>query len=124
MGAINYIAYVIFAVLFLSIVIAMLVQYKQGAAEQDFRLKAEELSDRIKTLGSQDPGTVYSPFDISIPANCELHFVENENIVGIMIGSWSENFPVGIPVSGPSFSNRGLSLRLERMDNEVTVSEA
>jgi hypothetical protein len=123
MGTINYIAYVIFAVLFLSIALAMYAQYQQGAAEQDFRSKAEGLAVEIGQLGNMSVGSVQN-FDISVPQNCELHFVENENIVGIVIGSWSENFPVGIPVSGPHLSNQRLSLRLERMDNEVTVSVA
>jgi len=123
MGTLNYIAYVIFAVLFLSIALAMCAQYQQGAAEQDFRLKAEELSERIKALGDQSPGTVDDSLrDISIPANCELRFTDNT--VVIVIGSWSDNFPVGILVSGPPFSNQGLNLRLERTENGVNVSAA
>ena len=120
MGAINYIAYVIFAVLFVSIAFAIYVQYQQGAAEQEFRLKAEELSERIDALGSQSGGTGY--FDIPVPSNCELRFVDNA--VVISIGSWSDNFPVGISVNGPTFSNQRLNLRLERTGNGVNVSEA
>jgi len=121
MGTINYIAYVIFAVLFLSITIAMYAQYQQGAAEQEFRSKAEELSERIKALGNQSPGTV-DYFDISVPNNCRLSFSDNKVI--IEIGSWDNYFRVYIPVSGENFSNRKLSLMLERTDNGVTLSAA
>jgi len=108
-------------VLFLSIALAMYAQYQQGAAEQDFMSKAEELSERIEALGSQSPGTV-DYFDISVPANCKLCFTDN--MVAILIGNGSDNFAENIPVSGENFSNQRLSLRLERMDNEVKVSEA
>ena len=121
MGAINYIAYVIFAVLFVSIAFAIYIQYQQGAAEQEFGLKAEELSERIEALGNQSAGTV-DYFDISVPPNCELRFADNA--VVISIGSGSDNFSVGLPVSGPTFSNQRLNLRLERTGNGVNVSEA
>ncbi len=122
MGAMNYIAYVIFAVLFLSIGFAIYVQYQQGAAEQDFKHKAEMLAERIEALGSQGTGAV-DYFDISVPENCELRFDSLDNAVVIMIGGWSDNFSVGIHVSGPIFSNQRLSLRLERTESGVVVSE-
>jgi hypothetical protein len=121
MGTLNYIAYVIFAVLFISIAIAVYVQYQQGAAEQDFRLKAEGLAGEIEQLGNMSAGSVQN-FEISVPQNCELRFTDNT--VVIVIGSWSDNFPVGIPVSGPTFSDQKLSLRLERTGNGVNVSAA
>jgi len=119
MGALNYIAYVIFAVLFISIALAMYVQYQQGAAEQDFKLKAEGLAEEIEQLGNMSAGFVRN-FEISVPLNCELRFIDNT--VVILIGSWSDNFSVGIPVSGPTFSDQRLSLRLERTGNGVNVS--
>jgi hypothetical protein len=119
MGTLNYIAYVIFAVLFVSIAIAIYAQYQQGAAEQDFKVKAEELAGNIEQLGNMSTGSVQN-FEISVPRNCELRFTDNT--VFILIGSWSDNFPVGIPVSGPIFSDQKLSLRLERTENGVNVS--
>jgi len=71
MGTINYIAYVIFAVLFLSIALAMYVQYQQGAAEQDFRSKAAGLAEQIEALGDQSENTTFY-FDISVPPNSAL----------------------------------------------------
>jgi hypothetical protein len=64
MGTINYIAYVIFAVLFLSIALAMYTQYQQGAAEQEFRSNAAGLAEQIEALGDQSENTTFY-FDIS-----------------------------------------------------------
>lgn len=107
--------------LFVSMAFAIYAQYRQGAAEQDFRLKAEELSERIEALGNQSAGTV-DYFEISVLSNCELRFVGNA--VVISIGSQPENFPADIPVSGPAFSNQRLNLRLERTGSGVNVSAA
>lgn len=119
MGTLNYIAYVVFAVLFLSLAFGIYAQYQRGAAEQEFRLGAERLAERIEALGNQSAGTV-DYFEISVPQNCELSFVDSS--VLISIGSWSDNFPVGVPVSGPTFSNQNLNLKLERVENGVNVS--
>lgn len=119
MGTLNYIAYVIFAVLFLSVGIAMYVEYQRGAAEQGFKLKAEELAGRIQALGNQSENTV-EYFNITVPSNCELRFVEN--MVVIAIGEWSDNFQAGVPVSGPTFSNQDLNLRLVRTGIGVEVT--
>jgi hypothetical protein len=121
MGTLNYIAYVISALLFVSVAFTIYIQYQRGAVEQEFKLRAEELSERIEALGNQSPGTV-DYFDISVPSNCELRFTDNAVVV--VIGSWSENFPVGIPVSGPTFTDQRLSLRLERSGNGVNVGAA
>lgn len=119
MGTLNYIAYVIFAVLFVSIAFAIYVQYQQGAAEQEFRLKAEELSERIEALGNQSAGTV-DYFDISVPSNCELRFADN--LVVISIGGGSENFQVGVPVSGQTFTEGKLNFKLVRTEDWVVVT--
>jgi hypothetical protein len=119
MGTLNYIAYVVFAVLFLSLALGIYIQYQRGAAEQEFRLKAGELSELIEALGDQNTGST-DYFPISVPQNCELRFADNS--VVISIGSWSDNFQVGIPVSGPTFSNQNLNLKLERVENGVNVS--
>ena len=121
MGTLNYIAYVIFAVLFISVGFLLYAEYQRGAAEQDFRLKAEELAGQIEALGDQSAGTVWPDFDISIPSNCALSFTDN--MVVITIGEWSDNFSTGVPVSGSTFSNQELSLKLERTENGVSVSE-
>ncbi len=120
MGTLNYIAYVIFAVLFISISFAIYTEYQRGAAEQEFRLKAEELAGQINELGNQSEGTILY-FDISVPPNCELRFTDNA--VVIMIGKWPDNFQVGVPVSGPTFINQRVDLKLERTENGVSVGE-
>lgn len=118
MGALNYIAYVIFAVLFVSVGFAMYAEYQRGAAEQGFRLKAKELAGRIQVLGDQSENTIWY-FDITVPSNCELRF--GDNAVIITIGEWSENFQVGVPVSGPTFSSQDLNLKMVRTENWVDV---
>lgn len=119
MGTLNYIAYVIFAVLFISIGFAIYTQYQQGAAEQEFRLKAEELAGQINEVGNMSVGSSLN-FEIYVPPNCELRFMDNAVVIGI--GGWSNNFPADVPVSGPSFTNQKLNLKLERTDNGVDVT--
>jgi len=105
MGTINYIAYVIFAVLFLSIALAMYAQYQQGASEQEFRSKAAGLAEQIEALGNQSENTTWY-FDISVPPNSTLSFVDNfpHGVVVIYIGGWSENFQVGVSVNDQMFT--------------------
>jgi len=121
MGTINYIAYVIFAVLFLSIALAMCAQYQQGAAEQKFRSNAEELAGKIELLGN---GILAEPvyFEISVPRNWTLSFDNLNNLVVISIGGWSENFEVGVPVSGQTFTEGKLNLILVRTEDWVVVT--
>lgn len=120
MGTLNYIAYVIFAVLFISVGFLLYAEYQRGAAEQDFRLKAEELAGQIDALGDQSTGTI-GYFDISVPSNCALSFTDNT--VVITVGEWSDNFSTGVPVSGPIFSNQRLTLKLERTETGVNIGE-
>jgi len=119
MGALNYIAYVIFAMLFISIALAMYAQYQRGAAEQDFKLKATGLAEQIEALGDQSENTTWY-FGISVPPNSTLSFADN--LVVISIGGWSENFQVGVPVSGQTFTEGKLNLKLVRTEDRVVVT--
>lgn len=121
MGALKYIAYVIFAALFLSIGYALYSEYQRGAAQREFRLKAEDLAGQIEKLGNMSTGSSLN-FEIYVPSNCELSFTDNA--VVIVIGGSSENFPVGVPVSGRTFTDQKVTLKLKRTDIEVSVSEA
>lgn len=116
----KYIAYVIFAVIFISAGFAIYALYQRGTAEQEFRLKAEELAGQIESMGGMSAGTILN-FEITVPESCELRFTDN--MVSILIGDWSDNFSVGLPVSGQTFSNQRLSLRLERTGSGVSVNE-
>ncbi len=120
MGALNYIAAVIFAALFIGIGFALYAQYQRGAAEQEFRLKAADLAGQIKALGDQGETIMY--FEISVPQGGTLGFMDN--VVVISIGQWSDNFQVDVPVSGPTFSNQKVNLKLVRTGSGVSVSAA
>lgn len=122
MGALNYIAAVLFAALFIGIGFTLYSQYQQAAPEREFKLKAEELAGKIKELGNMSTGSSFPNFEIYVPSNCELSFVDNT--VVISIGEWSDNFAVDVPVSGPTFTNQQLTLKLERTENGVDVSAA
>jgi len=119
MGALNYLAYAIFAALFISIGFAMYAEYQRGSAEQEFKLKAEELAERIQELGDQSPGSIWY-FDISIPSNCELGFADDA--VLISIGEWSENIQVGVRVNGENFTSQDLCLKLTRTEDGVDIA--
>ena len=121
MGALSYIAAVIFAVFFIGVGFALYSEYQRGAAERDFVYRAGLLAERIDALGAQSSGAV-DYFGISIPSNCELRFTDN--VVTAVVGEHLENFRVGFPVSGPTFTNQKLNLKLERTENGVDVSEA
>lgn len=121
MGTLNYIAAVIFAALFIGIGFTLYSQYQRGAAEREFKLKAEELAGQIEALGNQSENTILY-FDLSVPPSGILSFVDNT--VVISIGEWSENFQVGVPVTGPTFTEQKLKLKLERTESGVSVSGA
>ncbi len=121
MGALNYIAMVIFAALFIGIGFALYSQYQRGSAEQEFKLKAAELAEKIELLWNQIENTTWS-FDISVPPNGTLSFVDDALVISI--GEWSDNLQAGVPVSGPTFSEGKLTLKLLRTENGVSVSEA
>ncbi len=119
MGALNYLAYTIFAVLFISIGVAMYAEYQRGSAEQEFRLKAEELAEQIQELRGQSPGSIWY-FDISVPSNCELGFADNAILISI--GEWSENIQVGVRVNGENFTSQDLCLKLTRTEDGVDIT--
>ncbi|MDI6643381.1 MAG: hypothetical protein QMD95_04980 [Candidatus Hodarchaeaceae archaeon] len=121
MGALNYIAAVVFAVLFIGVGFTLYSQYQRGAAEQEFRLRAAALAEQIEALGNQTENTVLY-FNIFVPPNCTLSFKDSS--VVIRIGEWSDNFQVGVSVSGPTFTEGKLNLKLLRTENGVDVSAA
>ena len=119
MVAFNQLASVILAAIFISIFAGLYINYQHGAAERDFMQSAESLAERVRTLKDRDAGTT-DYFSINVPANCELRFYDN--MIFATAGSWSENHDVGVAVSGPTLANQRVQLKLERLDNGVSVS--
>jgi len=119
MGALDYIAMVIFAVIFIGIGFTIYSEYQRGAAEREFEARVELLAERVEAMIAQGVGTT-DYFEIFVPPNCELSF--SENAIFAKIGGSSRNFPVGISIEGPVFSNQRLNLMIQRTDNGVSVS--
>ncbi|MEW6592489.1 MAG: hypothetical protein AB1305_02225 [Candidatus Hadarchaeota archaeon] len=121
MGALNYISYVVFAAIFIGIGFTLVYQYSQGAAERDFLVRVEELSNQIRNLSLQDAGSSAN-FSITVPSGSQLSF-ENTMVLA-QVGGRVENFNAGVAVSGPAFDGGGFTLKLLRTQEGVTVSAA
>lgn len=119
MGTLNYLAMVILAMLFIGISFGIYSEYQKGSLEREFDERAELLAQRVQALGIQSVGSTFY-LEIYVPQNCELSF--SDNIVLVRIGSSFKNLPVGIPVSGPVFSNQRLNMKIQRTENGVSVN--
>lgn len=119
MGALDYLAMAVLAIIFIGFGFAMYLNYQQGAAEREFESRAELLAERIKTMAKQDVGTT-DYMEIFVPDGCELRF--SDNAVSIKIGGASKSFPVGISVSGQVYSGQKLTLVIRRFEDGVYVS--
>jgi hypothetical protein len=121
MTAINYIAYVAFAVIFISVGFTIYIQYQQGEAERLFLTNAGELADIVNTVAAQDVGTSQI-FSITVPGNSQLIF-ENDRVVA-KIGGRLENFAVGTTLSGSTLDGGIFQLTVTRTQAGVDVSGA
>jgi len=121
MGALNYISYVAFAIIFIGIAFTVYAHYQQSAAEQDFLSKAETLASQINDLALQDVGSS-APFTITVPSGCRLYF-ENNSVLTV-VGSVTENFNTNVAVSGQTLDGGHFTLMLQRSQEGVVVSEA
>ena len=121
MGALNYLAMVIFVVLFLGIGFAIYSDYQRGALEREFEAKAQDLAERVNLMGAQDVGAT-DYLEIYVPPNCRLSFADNTILANI--GSSSRGFTVTLPVSGPILSNQRVKLVLRRTAAGVSLSVA
>jgi len=119
MGALNYLAMAILAVIFIGLGFTLYSEYQQGAAEREFGAKAELLAERVKTMASQDLGST-DYLEIYVPANCELR--SSGSTIFVRIGNSSENIPVGIPINDSVFSDQKLNLMIQRSENGVILS--
>jgi len=125
MGTLNYIAYAVFAIIFIGIAFTIYAHYQQGAAEQDFLNNAQNLSNQIKNLALQDIGSS-TPFSIKIPGGCNLSF-ENGSVLATVSGH-TENFYTGVVENVvPSWSTslsgeRTYYFELSRVQEGVNVS--
>ena len=119
MGALNYLAMVVLAVIFVGLGFTLYSEYQRGAAEREFETKAELLAERVKTMASQGVGST-DYLEIYVPPNCELSF--SGSAISVMIGNSSENILVNIPINGPVFSNQRLNLMIQRTENGVSLS--
>jgi len=121
MGALNYIAYVVFAVIFIGIAFTLYSQYQRGAAEQDFLSKAGALAEQVKDLALQDVGSSVN-FSITVPSGCRLSF-ENSSVLAVF-GGGTDNFYAGAAISGPTLESGNFTLKLQRSQEGVTASAA
>jgi hypothetical protein len=122
MGALNYISYAVFAIIFIGIAFTVYAHYQQVSTEQDFLSRTGALADQIEDLALQDVGSSVN-FSITVPSGCRLSF-EN-NFVRAVVGSTTENFGTGnVTVSGQPLESGSFQLRLERSQEGVTISEA
>jgi len=119
MGALNYLAMVVLAVIFIGLGFTLYSQYQAGAAEREFEAKVEILAERINAMSAQDSGST-DYLEIYVPPNCELGFYDSK--IFIMIGSSSREISLNLPVSGPTLSDQQLSLMVQRSENGVILS--
>jgi hypothetical protein len=119
MVALQTLASVVLAAIFLSISAGLYLQYQSGSAEANFRRQAEQLALQIDLLAYQDTGASL-PFDIVVPPNCELRFEENS--VVIVIRYVRENFDAGVAIGGPTLGGQTARLTLVRTENGVAIS--
>ena len=123
MGALNYLAMVIFVVLFLGIGFAIYSDYQRGALEREFEAKAQDLAERVNLMGAQDVGAT-DYLEIYVPPNCQLSF--SDNAVLVRIGGSSRSFPVSVSVQEPVpvFGNQRVNLVIQRTPAGVSLSVA
>lgn len=121
MGALNYLAMVVLAVIFIGIGFTLYSEYQRGAAEREFESKAELLAERINAMAPQSPGST-DYLDIYVPPNCELSF--SDNAISMRIESSSKKISVDIPINGTDtiFSNQRLNLMIQRTESGVYVN--
>lgn len=119
MGALNYLAMVALAVIFIGLGLALYSQYQTGAAEREFEAKAEILAELVNAMSVQDPGST-DYLEIYVPTNCELSF--HDSTISVKVGSSSKDIPVDVFISGPTLSGRQLNLMIQRTKSGVTVS--
>jgi len=119
MSALNYLAMVILAVLFIGMGFAIYSNYQRGALEKEFETKAELLANRVNLIGTQNEGS-RDYLEIYVPSNCQLSF--SDNAVLVRIGGSSRSFPVSVPVEGPVFSNQRVNLVIQRTAAGVSLS--
>ena len=120
MVALKQLAGIIFAVIFLSIVGAIYINYSRGSAKSNFEHDAESLAQQICLLADQSENTMWI-FNIDVPADCGLQF-DNKFVVVIVDNVYTYH-DVGISVDGPMVSGRQVELTLRRTGNGVTISE-
>ncbi len=119
MSALNYLAMVVLAVLFLGLSFTLYSQYQTGAAEREFEAQAELLAERVNAMSAQSPGST-DYLEIDVPPNCELSFSDSQ--IALKIGASSRNIIVDLPISGPTFSDQKLNLIIQRTETGVNVS--
>ncbi|MFH1821258.1 MAG: hypothetical protein ABH852_02305 [Methanobacteriota archaeon] len=119
MGALNYLAMVVLAVIFVGLGFTLYSEYQRGAAEREFITKAELLAERVNAMSAQGEGST-DYLEIYVPPNCELSF--SDSVISVRIGSSTNNIVVDIPINGPVFSDQRLNLKIQRTENGVDVS--
>lgn len=111
---------VIFASIFLGVVIGLQVNFGQTQSKAGFLQDAEDFAEVASALSNQDPPAQQS-FSITIPSDCSLSF-EGENI----IASTGEGTPtvhdVGISISGDNLDPGSYDLQIERINGGIKVS--
>lgn len=120
MGVLNYIAYIAFGVIFLSVVGVLFSSYQRTMAEERFLLQLKGLSEIVKNIRLRDVGSSES-FIINIPQGWTVTFQENL-IVG-RSGQRTENFYVGVKVSGEELREGNFRLNVVRTGSGVEVTK-